>query len=117
MVKERKSAAALAARQKARTKASEMTQRHELLLEKAAEYFVLEDQSAARMESAKEQAQQILDQAKELLEADRVERGRIVVSMLATGESRALVAQRLGISSGELRTLLEAAGTTAEARQ
>ncbi len=116
MAKERKSAAALAARQKARTKASEMTQRHELLLEKAAEYFVLEDQSAARMASAQAQAQQILDQAKRSIEAERVERGRIVVSMLATGESRALVAQRLGISSGELRSLLEAAGTTADTR-
>ena len=112
MAKERKSAAALAARQKARTKASEMTQRHELLLEKAAEYFVLEGQSTARMESAKEQAQQILDQAKESLEADRIQRGRIVVSMLATGESRALVSQRLGLSAGELRALLEAAGST-----
>ena len=116
MVRERKSAAALAAREKARTKASEMTQRHELLLEKAAEYFVPEGHSAARMESAKEQAQQILDQAKKSLEADRTERGRIVVSMLATGESRALVAQRLGISSGGLRALLEAAGTTAQGR-
>lgn len=111
MARERKSAAALAAREKARTKASEMTQRHELLLEKAAEYFVLEDQSAARMKSAQEQAQQILDQAKESLEADRVQRGRIVVSMLATGESRAMVAQRLGLSAGELRALLEAAGS------
>jgi len=117
MAKERKSAAALAARQKARTKASEMTQRHELLLEKAAEYFVLEDQAAARMESAQAQAQQILDQAKQSLEVDRIERGRIVVSMLATGESRALVAQRLGISSGELRSLLEADGTTADTHQ
>lgn len=116
MAKERKSAAALAARQKARTKAQEMTQRHELLLEKAAEYFVLEDQSAARMESAQEQARQILDQAKESLDADRIQRGRIVVSMVATGESRVLVAQRLGISSGELRSLLEAASPTAEDR-
>lgn len=111
MVKERKSAAALAAREKARSKALEMTQLHELLLEKAAEYFVLEGQSAARMDSAKEQAQQILDEAKKSLEADRIQRGRIVVSMLAAGESRALVAQRLGISAGELRALLEAAGS------
>lgn len=111
MVKERKSAVALAAREKARTRALEMTQRHELLLEQAAEYFVLEGQSAARMDSAKEQAQQILDQAEKSLEADRIQRGRIVGSMLATGESRALVAQRLGISAGELRALLEAAGS------
>ena len=116
MAKDRKSAVALAAREKARTKASEMTQRHELLLEKAAEYFVLEDQSAARLEAAKTQAQQILDQAQQALEADRIERGRIVVSMLATGESRASVAQRLGISPGELRVLLEAAGSTADTR-
>lgn len=111
MAKERKSAAALAAREKARTKALEMTQRHELLLEKAAEYFVLEDQSTASMDSAKEKAQQILDQAKKSLEADRIQRGRIVESMLTTGESRSLVAQRLGISAGELRALLEAAGS------
>ena len=117
MARERKSAAALAAREKARTKASEMTHRHELLLDSAAEYFVLEDQSAARLKAAKAQAQQILDQATKSLEADRIQRGRIVVSMLDTGESRALVAQRLGISAGELRSLLEAAGTTAEARQ
>ncbi|OIH82810.1 hypothetical protein BLJ79_17830 [Arthrobacter sp. UCD-GKA] len=114
MARERKSAAALAAREKARTKALEMTQRHELLLEKAAEYFVLEDQSAARMASAQEQARQILDQAKQALEADHIERGRIVVAMLSTGESRALVAQRLGVSAGELRVLLEAANTTTE---
>lgn len=113
MARERKSAAALAARDKARTRALEMTQRHELLLEKAAEYFVLEDQSAARMESAREQAQQILDHAKESLKADRGRRGRIVVAMLSTGESRALVAQRLGVSAGELRALVEAASTTA----
>jgi hypothetical protein len=117
MVRERKSAAALAAREKARIKASEMTQRHELLLEKAAEYFVLEDQSAARMESAQEQAQQILDQAKQSLEADRIRRGRIVAAMLDTGEPRASVAQRLGVSAGELRALLEAANTTAEGPQ
>ena len=116
MARERKSAAALAAREKARSKALEMTRRHELLLEKATEFFVLEDQSAARMTAAKTQAQQILDHAQQSLEADRIERGRIVVSMLATGESRASVAQRLGISSGELRSLLEAAGSTAEAR-
>lgn len=111
MVKERKSATALAAREKARTKALEMTQRHELLLEKATEYFVLEDQSAVRLQAAEKQAQQIFDEARQSLEADRIQRGRIVVSMLATGESRALVSQRLGISARELRSLLEATGT------
>ncbi len=112
MVKERKSSAALAAREKARTKALEMTQRHELLLEKAAEYFVLEDQSAVRMQTAEKQAQEIRDEARQSLEADRIQRGRIVVSMLATGESKALVSQRLGISTRELRSLIEATGTS-----
>ena len=112
MAKERKSAAALAAREKARTKAQEMTRRHELLLEKAADFFELEDQSAAHMERARVQAQQILDQATQTVEAGRVQRGRIVLEMLAAGESRALVAQRLGVSAGELRSLVDAADTT-----
>ena len=64
------------------------------------------------MEQARAQAQQILADATRRAEAERSARGRIVCEMLATGESRALVAQRLGVSAGELRALVDAAGTT-----
>lgn len=106
MTRDRKSATALAAREKARLKAQEMTARHELLLERAALYFELEDQSAARVEEATAQAQRILDDAARAGEAERTQRAGIVAKMLATGEPRALVAQRLGLTQASLRALL-----------
>lgn len=109
MARERKSATALAAREKARLKAREMTARHELLLERAARYFELEDQSAARLEEATRQAQRILDDAARSGEAERTQRAGIVGEMRATGEPRALVAQRLGLTQASLRALLATA--------
>ncbi len=106
MTRDRKSATALAAREKARLKAQEMTARHELLLERAARYFELEDQSAARLDQATAQAQRILDAAARTGETERTQRAGIVAAMLATGEPKALVAQRLGLTQASLRALL-----------
>lgn len=108
MTRERKSAIALAAREKARLKAHEMTVRHELLLEKAAAYFELEEQSAQRLAEAQQQAQRILQDAAQAAETERSQQANIVAQMLDTGEPKPLVAQRLGLSSAALRTLLEA---------
>ena len=108
MTRERKSAVAIAAREKARLKAQEMTARHELLLEKAAAYFELEEQSTHRLAQAQREAQHILEQAAQGAATERSHQAGIVAQMLATGEPKALVAQRLGLSSAALRTLLEA---------
>lgn len=107
MTKERKSAVAIAAREKARLKAQEMTARHELLLAQASAYFELEELSAHRLAEAQRQAQRILDEAEQAASTERSQQAGIVAQMLATGESKALVAQRLGLSSAALRTLLE----------
>lgn len=107
MAKERKSAVAIAAREKARLKAQEMTERHELLLEQAATYFELEEHSAHRLAEAQRQSQRILEEAAQAAETERSQQAKIVAQMLATGESKALVAQRLGLSAAALRTLLE----------
>lgn len=109
MTRDRKSATALAAREKARLKAQAMTARHELLLERAARYFELEDQSAARVEEATIQAQRILDAAARAGETELTQRAGIVAEMLATGEPKALVAQRLGLTQASLRGLLTTA--------
>lgn len=108
MSRERKSAVAIAAREKARLKAQEMTARHELLLEKAASFFELEEQSAQRLAEAQEQAQRILDAAAQAATTERIRQAEIVAQMLATGESKTQIAQRLGLTPAALRTLLEA---------
>lgn len=111
MATQRKSAQQLAAREKARAKASELTERHEKLIELAAEFFEQQAQSEAILEEARQRAAELL--AKADAEAQEAVRSaaNTVQAMLDSGESRSAVAARLGVSVAELKRLTSQAKT------
>lgn len=105
MAAPRKSAQQLAAREKARAKARELTERHEKLIELAAEFFEQQAQAEAILEDAKKRATELLAKADaEAQDALRSAAGT-VQAMLDSGESRSAVAARLGVSVAELKRL------------
>ncbi|MGX5717543.1 hypothetical protein [Arthrobacter sp. MAHUQ-56] len=105
MAPPRKSAQQLAAREKARAKAKELTERHEKLIELAAEFFEQQAQAEAILEDAKKRAAELLAKADaEARDAVRSAAGT-VQAMLDSGESRSAVAARLGVSVAELKRL------------
>jgi vacuolar-type H+-ATPase subunit H len=108
---QRKSAQQLAAREKARAKARELTERHEKLIELAAEFFEQQAQAEAILEEAKQRAAELL--AKADAEAQDAVRSAsdTVQAMLESGESRSAVAARLGVSVAELKRLTSQAKT------
>lgn len=122
MAAPRKSAHQVAAREKARAKAQELTERHERLIDLAAEFFEQEQQAEQIRAEARERADAILAKAELDAEAAAKEAGAKVQQMLDTGESRAAVAARLGISTVELKrhlgnstyTTVDAVNDTAE---
>ncbi|MFJ6003947.1 hypothetical protein [Arthrobacter sp. NPDC092385] len=115
MAAPRKSAQQVAAREKARAKAQELTERHERLIDLAAEFFEQEQQAEQIRAEARERADAILAKAEQDAEAAAKEAGAKVQQMLETGESRAAVAARLGLSTAELKRALDGAGTSSPA--
>ncbi|MBG6226439.1 cell division septum initiation protein DivIVA [Arthrobacter sp. CAN_A2] len=112
MAAPRKSAQQVAAREKARAKAQELTERHERLIDLAAEFFEQEQQAEQIRAEAQERADAILAKAEQDAEAAAKEAGAKVQQMLNTGESRAAVAARLGLSTAEMKRALDGAGTS-----
>ena len=116
MAAPRKSAQQVAAREKARAKAQELTERHERLIDLAAEFFEQEQQAEQIRAEAQERADAILAKAEQDAEAAAKEAGAKVQQMLDTGESRAAVAARLGLSTAEMKRALDGAGTSSSTR-
>lgn len=112
MAAPRKSAQQVAAREKARAKAQELTERHERLIDLAAEFFEQEQQAEQIRAEARERAEAILAKAEEDAESAAKAAGAKVQQMLDTGESRAAVAARLGISTAEVKRALDGAGVS-----
>ncbi|MBG6226569.1 putative aspartyl protease [Arthrobacter sp. CAN_A2] len=109
MAAPRKSAQQVAAREKARAKAQELTERHERLIDLAAEFFEQEQQAEQIRAEAQERANAILAKAEQDAEAAAKEAGAKVQQMLDTGESRVAVAARLGLSTAEMKRALDGA--------
>ncbi|VXC44028.1 conserved hypothetical protein [Arthrobacter sp. 9V] len=107
MATPRKSAQQLAAREKAMTKAREMTERHEKLIELAAEFFQQQEQADLVRAEAKKKADALL--AKAEADARSAVRGAAVTvrAMLDSGEPKSAVAARLGLSGAELKRMLD----------
>lgn len=106
MAAPRKSAVALAARERARAQAEEMTRRNEQLIELAAEFFVQDDKVAEIDADLERKIQQIRAQAEEKKSAARAEATAVVQRMIETGESKKSIADRLGLTSAELKKYL-----------
>ena len=117
MAAPRKSAQQVAAREKARAKAQELTERHERLIDLAAEFFEQEQQAEQIRAEAQERADAILAKAEQDAEAAAKEAGAKVQQMLDTGESRAGVAARLGLSTAEMKRALDGAGTSSSSEE
>lgn len=103
MSKPRKSSAALAAREKARAKAEEITRRNEELIELAAGFFVHEDQLAKIDEDTEQKIAELRAAAEQKKTTTQREAMEVVGQMLETGESKKSIGERLGLSSAELR--------------
>ncbi|OUM44627.1 SPFH domain-containing protein [Arthrobacter sedimenti] len=112
MAAPRKSAQQVAAREKARAKAQELTERHERLIDLAAEFFEQQDHAEQIRVEAQERADAILARAEEGAVSALAEAGAKVQKMLDTGESRAAVAARLGLSTAEVKRALDGAGVS-----
>ena len=117
MAAPRKSATQVAAREKARAKAQELTARHEKLIDLAAEFFEQQEQAEQVRVDAQTKAEAILARAEEEAAAATAGAAGTVAAMVAAGEPKASVAARLGITGAELKKLLDqapaAAGPTA----
>ncbi|MHA6969424.1 hypothetical protein ACX5K5_17215 (plasmid) [Glutamicibacter bergerei] len=106
MSKPRKSSAALAAREKARAKAEEITRRNEELIELAAGFFVHEDQLAKIDEETEQKIAELRATAEQKKATTAREAMEVVGLMLATGESKKSIGERLGLSSAELKAYI-----------
>lgn len=107
MAAPRKSAQQLAAREKARAKAQELTERHEKLIDLAAEFFEQQEQAEYIRSDAKQKADALL--AKAEADAESAVRGAAakVHAMVDSGEGKAAVAARLGLSGAEVKRMLD----------
>jgi hypothetical protein len=107
MAAPRKSAQQLAAREKARAKARELTERHEKLIDLAAEFFEQQEQADVIRSDARQKADALLAKAEaEAESAVRAAAGK-VQAMLAAGEAKAAVAARLGLTGAEVKRMLD----------
>ncbi|WP_314326277.1 hypothetical protein [Paenarthrobacter ilicis] len=109
MAAPRKSATQVAAREKARAKAQELTARHEKLIDLAAEFFEQQEQAEQVRADARAKADALLAKAEEDAAAAIAGAAGTVAAMVASGESKASVAARLGITGAELKKLLDQA--------
>ncbi|GLU61413.1 hypothetical protein [Paenarthrobacter ureafaciens] len=105
MAAPRKSAQQLAAREKARAKAREMTERHERLIEMASEFFEQQEQAEQVRAEAQQKADAILAKAEEDATAAVLGSARTVKAMLDSGAAKSDVAARLGLSGTEVKRL------------
>jgi hypothetical protein len=106
MAAPRKSAQQLAAREKARAKAQELTARHEKLIDLAADFFEQQEQSDQVRADARAKVDAILAKAEEDAAAATRSSASTVAAMVAAGEPKSAVAARLGLSGAELKKLL-----------
>ena len=113
MAAPRKSATQVAAREKARAKAQELTARHEKLIDLAAEFFEQQEQAEQVRADARTKAEAILARAEEEAAAATTGAAGTVVAMVAAGEPKASVAARLGLTGAELKKLLAQAPAAA----
>jgi Na+-transporting NADH:ubiquinone oxidoreductase subunit NqrC len=109
MAAPRKSAQQLAAREKARAKAQELTARHEKLIDLAADFFEQQEQAEQVRAEAQRKADAILAKAEEDAAAATRAAAGTVAAMVAAGEPKSAVASRLGVSGAELKKLLDLA--------
>ncbi len=107
MATPRKSAQQLAAREKARTKAKELTERHERLIEMAAEFFEQQEQAELLRAEAKKRAEAILAKAEADAQSAVQAAAQTVKAMLDAGEARSAVAARLGLSGAEVKRMID----------
>lgn len=107
MATPRKSAQQLAAREKARTKAKELTERHERLIEMAAEFFEQQEQAELLRTEAKKKTEAILAKAEADAQGAVQAAAQTVKAMLDAGEARSAVAARLGLSGAELKRMID----------
>ncbi|MGP4994852.1 hypothetical protein [Glutamicibacter ardleyensis] len=115
MSKPRKSSVALAAREKARAKAEEITRRNEELIELAAGFFVHEDQLTKIDEDTEQKIAELRKLAEEKKATTQREAMDVVGRMLATGESKKSIGERLGLTNAELKIYLPAAPAAQDA--
>lgn len=110
MATPRKSAQQQAAREKALAKAKELTERHEKLIELAADFFQRQEQAELVRAEAKKKADALLAKA-EMDAQDAVLGAAITVrAMLDSGEPKSGVSARLGLSAAEMKRLLDLLG-------
>lgn len=114
MSKPRKSSAALAAREKARAKAEEITRRNEQLIELAAGFFIHEDEIELIDEETAKKITELEAAAEQKKDKARVAAASVVKQMLGTGESKKALGERLGLSATELKNYLPAAPVAQE---
>lgn len=114
MSKPRKSSAAVAAREKARAKAEEITRRNEELIELAAAFFIHEDEIELIDEDTKLKIAELERAAEAKKDKARASAASVVEQMLGTGESKKSIGERLGLSSSELKGFLPAAAPSKE---
>lgn len=107
--KPRKSSTALAAREKARARAQEMTRRHEELIELAAEFFVQDDRVTDIDQETEKKITELLALAEQKKESAKALAADVVQRMNATGESKKSIAERLGLSAADLKRFIPTA--------
>lgn len=114
MSKPRKSAAAVAAREKARAKAEEITRRNEQLIELAAAFFIHEDEIELIDEDTAKKIAELQAAAEAKKDKARAAAASVIEQMLGTGESKKSIGERLGLSSSELKNFLPQAAPAKE---
>ncbi|GAP61416.1 hypothetical protein AHiyo1_51160 [Arthrobacter sp. Hiyo1] len=107
MAAPRKSAQQLAAREKARAKAQELTERHEKLIDLAAEFFEQQEQADFIRSDARQKADALIAKAEKDAESAVRAAAERVQAMLDAGEGKAAVAARLGLSGAEVKRMTE----------
>jgi endonuclease/exonuclease/phosphatase (EEP) superfamily protein YafD len=107
MAAPRKSAQQLAAREKARAKAAALTERHEKLIDLAAEFFEQQEQADFIRSDARQKADALLAKAEADAESAVLGAAEKVRAMLDAGEGKAAVAARLGLSGAEVKRMVD----------
>jgi endonuclease/exonuclease/phosphatase (EEP) superfamily protein YafD len=107
MAAPRKSAQQLAAREKARAKAAALTERHEKLIDLAAEFFEQQEQADFIRTDARQKADALLAKAEADAESAVLRAAEKVRAMLDAGEGKAAVAARLGLSGAEVKRMAD----------
>ncbi|MCT9627230.1 hypothetical protein HWD94_19225 [Pseudarthrobacter equi] len=109
MAAPRKSAQQLAAREKARAKAQELTARHEKLIDLAAEFFEHQEQAEQVRAEAQRKADALLAKAEEDAQEATRNAANTVRAMVDAGEVKSAVAARLGLGGAEVKKMLDLA--------